>query len=141
MRAGQNGRVAISWTQTELDGLEAAPLAFLVVGAAWSWRGAVAASEQEGALVKIGNVNALEAMSAGQSLGGAYRGTVTLSNGAQSFSADLMEAEYGLHLVFEGECPPRDQDFWISDVVSFQVQTGSGSADETVIAFPAQHAR
>ena len=39
MGTGFNGQVAISWSQTEIDGLEAAPLAHLVVGAAWSWRG------------------------------------------------------------------------------------------------------
>ena len=33
------GAFVISWSQTEVDGLEAAPIQSLNVGAAWAWRG------------------------------------------------------------------------------------------------------
>ena len=46
MRTGQSGRVAISWAQTELDGLEGAPLSFMAVGAVWSWRGHILCVEE-----------------------------------------------------------------------------------------------
>lgn len=39
MGTGYLGTFVISWTQTEIDGLRAAPLSSLAVGAAWSWRG------------------------------------------------------------------------------------------------------
>ena len=39
MRAGYTGTFVISWSQTEVDGLEAALHTSLKVGAAWSWRG------------------------------------------------------------------------------------------------------
>ena len=39
MKTGFRGTFVISWTQTEVDGLEAAPVRALTVGAAWSWRG------------------------------------------------------------------------------------------------------
>ena len=39
MKTGFRGTFVISWTQTEIDGLEAAPVAALEVGAAWSWHG------------------------------------------------------------------------------------------------------
>ena len=39
MKTGFRGTFVISWTQTEIDGLEAAPVSALDVGAAWSWRG------------------------------------------------------------------------------------------------------
>ncbi|MEP2031515.1 MAG: Hint domain-containing protein [Paracoccaceae bacterium] len=39
MKTGFCGTFVISWSQTEIDGLEAAPLQSLNVGAAWAWRG------------------------------------------------------------------------------------------------------
>ncbi len=39
MNTGSSGTFVISWTQTELDGLKAAPLDVLSVGAAWRWSG------------------------------------------------------------------------------------------------------
>lgn len=39
MNAEQRGTIAIPWDQTETDGHEAAPEAFLRVGASWCWRG------------------------------------------------------------------------------------------------------
>lgn len=39
MKTGYRGAFVISWSQTELDGLAAAPLNALTVGAVWSWDG------------------------------------------------------------------------------------------------------
>ena len=39
MRTGYSGTFVISWSQTEVDGLDGATLASLNVGSAWSWRG------------------------------------------------------------------------------------------------------
>ncbi|HKK86272.1 MAG TPA: hemolysin-type calcium-binding protein, partial [Roseovarius sp.] len=39
MKTGFRGAFVISWSQTEVDGLEAAPVQALNVGTAWSWRG------------------------------------------------------------------------------------------------------
>ena len=39
MKTGSRGTFVISWSQTEIDGLDAAPLHNLNVGAAWAWRG------------------------------------------------------------------------------------------------------
>ena len=39
MKTGFLGTFVISWSQTEIDGLEAAPVHSLKVGAAWAWRG------------------------------------------------------------------------------------------------------
>ncbi len=40
MKTGPLGTFVISWSQTETDGLKAAPLDVLTVGAAWRWTGA-----------------------------------------------------------------------------------------------------
>ena len=39
MKTGYRGTFVISWLQTEIDGLDAAPMQFLKEGAAWAWRG------------------------------------------------------------------------------------------------------
>lgn len=39
MKTGFRGTFVVSWSQTELDGLQAAPVEAVTVGAAWSWRG------------------------------------------------------------------------------------------------------
>ncbi len=39
MKTGFKGTFVISWSQTEIDGLEVAPVQSINVGAAWSWRG------------------------------------------------------------------------------------------------------
>ena len=39
MRTGFSGTFVISWSQTEVDGLEAASMNALTVGSAWSWSG------------------------------------------------------------------------------------------------------
>ena len=39
MKTGFSGTFVISWSQTELDGLMAAPTEALEIGAAWSWHG------------------------------------------------------------------------------------------------------
>lgn len=40
MKTGSLGTFVISWSQTEVDGLKAASLDLLTVGAAWRWTGA-----------------------------------------------------------------------------------------------------
>ena len=39
VKTGFRGTFVISWSQTDIDGLEAAPVQSLEVGAAWAWRG------------------------------------------------------------------------------------------------------
>lgn len=147
MRTGQSGHIAIFWSQTEIDGLEAAPLSFLKVGAAWSWRGqarflgnaAIEVQERAGGTAvgattfgQLGNL---------QNLPDEASGLVVLTNGAQQFTASLYSAagESAPVLVFEGECPSRDQEFWISEIKETVHQSGAEARmDETVVAFPSR---
>ncbi|MEO9895598.1 MAG: Hint domain-containing protein [Paracoccaceae bacterium] len=39
MKTGFSGAYVISWSQTETDGLEGAPVATIAVGSTWSWQG------------------------------------------------------------------------------------------------------
>ncbi len=147
MRTGQSGRIAIFWRQTEIDGLEAAPLSFLSVGAAWSWRGQArflknsSVQMLEGAEDIGSDLATLSHCVHVQNLSEEASGLLVLTNGAQTFTAALfpVAGESAPMLVFEGDCPERDQDFWISE---FAESAGQGNEatgmDETVIAFPSR---
>ncbi len=148
MRAGKNGRTAVFWSQTEIDGLEAAPLSFLSVGAAWSWRGqarylvetAAHAVEWTG---HAGGSKAatLDHCAQIENLPDEASGLLVLTNGAQTFTAALfpVAGESVPMLVFEGDCPERDQEFWISEIAESGLQDGTSSElVDTVVAFPAR---
>lgn len=53
MKTGFRGTFVISWSQTEVDGLDAAPLQSLRVGAAWSWRGDAVRVDGPGELLRL----------------------------------------------------------------------------------------
>ncbi|WP_281972644.1 hypothetical protein [Ruegeria faecimaris] len=141
MNTGVNGRVAISWSQTEIDGLEAAPLAFLNVGSAWSWRGQ--ASMLAGSAEVVGRKNAFASGTIGRVISATtfsdnVVGTLELMNGAQRFSALLVvsDDDESPSLVFESGCPSRDQEFWISAYTQIKHQSGEvAEQDGTVVAF------
>ena len=148
MRTGESGRTAIAWTQTELDGLEAAPLARFVVGASWSWRGRSVALTGADALGvnQLAFPNAASLLSdrihaaaiEDARLGGA---SVEITNGARRFVADLVwiEGEDLPVLVFDDGCPEKGQDFWVSKVSDLSNAAGyAHPANETVVAFPVQ---
>ncbi|WP_171647759.1 hypothetical protein [Ruegeria sp. HKCCD4318-2] len=150
MRAGANGQIAISWKQTELDELEAPPWAFLVVGAAWSWRGQAVFlnNDVEQAIERSGSAGAITSVTKDRfavvrDVTGEVCGSVVLTNGAQRFRADLVvqEGEIDPTFVFVDGCPPRDQAFWVSEVNDFAASTfAQPTYDSTVVSFPRQAA-
>ncbi|MES0824404.1 hypothetical protein [Ruegeria sp. SCP11] len=146
MRAGKSGRVAIKWGQTEIDGLEAAPQSFLRVGAAWSWRGQVRflIESREQALERAGSPLESTTLTLGheeldQIYPDAASGVLVLTNGAQTFTASLLQVsgEFAPVLVFEGDCPARDQEFWVSEYTETDSKSGEvAGMGDTVVAFP-----
>ncbi|WP_299659083.1 hypothetical protein [uncultured Ruegeria sp.] len=146
MGTGVSGQIAISWTQTEVDGLEAAPLAHLVVGAAWSWRGrGIDLSTEAGAFVQRDGYARVVSASAARpdvSVEGqvSTQGSkIELTNGAQKFTAELVRivGESSLMLIFENGCPQADQEFWISAAAQQVEPAELGYVDDSnVVAFP-----
>ncbi len=145
MRAGKNGRTAVFWSQTEIDGLEAAPLSFLSVGAAWSWRGQArylvetAAHAVEWTGHALGSAAAtLDHCALVEDLSEEASGLLVLTNGAQTFTATLfpVAGESVPMLVFEGDCPERDQEFWVSEITEGGLQSRTSGMASTVVAFP-----
>ncbi len=82
---------------------------------------------------------ATDRFAATNEVSGRQSGSVVMTNGAQSFTAALIVEDNEIipTLVFEDSFPPRDQDFWISEVSELEmrrdVETETGA---TVIAFP-----
>ncbi|MTI00485.1 hypothetical protein [Roseibium sp. RKSG952] len=146
MSTGLNGRIAVSWNQTELDGLEAAPLALVAVGSAWSWRGKavqLSAAETMGLVQTAHSVaplltSGIDMLSAiGPVIGSVA--TIEFSNGSQQFSAELIRVEGSDSpvLIFENGCPERDQEFWVRSVsAQTDLADFDREVDQTVVAFP-----
>ncbi len=95
-------------------------------------------------LEQLGHIGATavrtrDAFTIQQEISGECYGSVTLTNGAQRFSAELIvtDDEQWPTLVFNSGCPPRDQDFWISEVTHAGAELQSvPQPTAKVVAFP-----
>lgn len=137
MTTGFGGTFVISWSQTEVDGLEAAPVQSLNVGASWSWRGDVvrvdgpdrvlrleqAEGEAElrqraarmvrrlvgAAITQTRDFASVEVSSPLQETG------FVVTDGAQRFTVTVIEVSTGAPplLMFMDRVPPRNTDLWV----------------------------
>ncbi len=137
MKTGFRGTFVISWSQTEVDGLESAPVHALTVGAAWSWRGDVIRVDGPSELLRLeqadGEVNSRKraARMVRRLVGAAITNTKNLAkvdiddplmdsgfvvtDGAQSYTVTLIEVGSGAPplLMFLDEIPPRNTEMWV----------------------------
>lgn len=135
MKTGSQGTFVISWSQTETDGLKAATLDILTVGALWRWTGApVRVDGPQGRLVLTGaegvaDLRRRAARMVRRFLGVAAvdRETDTLTeadlpdqsfvvtDGHQTHTVTLIRVpDSGAVLAMVmGEMPPADRDLWV----------------------------
>ncbi|WP_295313745.1 Hint domain-containing protein [Roseobacter sp.] len=139
MKTGFRGTFVISWSQTEVDGLEAAPVQALTTGAAWSWRGDSVQVDGTAGVLRLdradGSENlrkraakmvhrlvgaAIDPVKTG--LHGADRPEASMSDssfvvtdGAQSYTVTMISVGAGAQplLMFLDELPPRGTDLWV----------------------------
>lgn len=131
------GAFVISWSQTEVDGLEAAPIQSLNVGAAWSWRGDLVrvdgpsevlrleraerdamsrkcAAKLVRRLVKAARTNTkkLDEIEINEPL---MDSGFVVTNGVKSFTVTVIEVGHGAPplLMFLDEIPPRNTEMWV----------------------------
>ena len=160
MRTGFEGTFVISWSQTEVDGLEAAPLASLAAGASWSWRGDAVRVDGPGHVLRLGPAEGEEqlrkraARMVRRLVGAAITQTRDLdkvdvstpmeesgfvvTDGAQSFAVTVIEVGIGAPplLMFLDKMPPRDTDLWIVHHTMDLIHTNKGGPAGTgVICF------
>lgn len=146
MRTGNNGQAVISWTQTELDGLEDAPLVDVAIGSSWCWRGRsimlnterYEAAEKAISPNVIAELASLMLTETDQAASECAR--IEFSNGAQKFVAELamLSGEAAPVLIFENGCPDPGQEFWISAAADkIEPVAIRRAEDSRVIMFPA----
>ena len=137
MKTGFRGTFVISWSQTEVDGLEAAPVQSLDVGTTWCWQGDTVRVDGPNSLLRLENAdnvadnhkraarmvrrlvgaalsnsNDLEEIQLDEPL--MDRGFV-VTDGAQSYTVTVIEAGRGASplLMFHNEIPPRNTEMWV----------------------------
>ena len=161
MKTGFRGTFVISWSQTEVDGLPAAPVDALDVGAAWSWHGnavqvdgpsgllrlEVADSEAElrrraAAMVHRLVGAAVQGRSAGPAPGPdrdapLMDSSFVVTNGAQTFTATVIGTGPGKAtlLMFVDELPPRGSDLWVVRQALAAAPRPEAAQDGGVICF------
>ena len=137
MKTGFRGTFVISWSQTDLDGLEGAPLDALTAGAVWSWRGETVQVDGPTGVLRLDRADGEEALrkraarKVRRLVGAAvqHRTDVeaievedplmdqafVVTNGAQSYTITVIETGNGTPplLMFIDELPPRDTDLWV----------------------------
>jgi hypothetical protein len=137
MKTGYRGTFVISWAQTEVDGLRAAPLDMMGVGVTWRWTGtAVRVDGPQGVLILSGDCEVADlrrraARTVRRLVGAALadrplladvaepdnapdQGFV-LTDGRRSYSATLIDTPDGgpRLLMFVGEMPEEGTELWV----------------------------
>ncbi len=160
MRAGFKGTFVISWEQTEVDGLQAAPLDVLIVGASWRWTGdAVRVDAPQGALILDGSEGVIDvrrraAKMVRRLIGAAIAPpsgvfkcdhddrsendqSFVVTDGRRSYIATLIPVQgTGVQLVmFLGDVPPAMCDLWVVRVSMDRMTEAAGSSPGGVICF------
>ena len=138
MTAGSSGTLVLSWSKTEIDGLKAAPLDILQVGASWRWTGAPVRVDGPQDMLRldgaegvaemrrraarnvrrlIGNAVAQRrAVPEGDDPGDDLAGqSFVLTDGKQTSTITLLTVPdtRALLLLVVGDMPPSDQDLWV----------------------------
>ena len=137
MGTGFRGTFVISWSQTEVDGLNAAPVFALRVGASWSWRGEAVRVDGPSELLRLeqidgeGNIRKRAARMVRRLVGAAVTGKTALedieidvaqpdnafivTDGTHSYTVTLIEVAPGQAplLMFVNQLPPKDRALWI----------------------------
>ncbi len=134
--AGFKGTFVISWSQTETDGLVAAPLSALVVGAMWRWHGAPVRVDGPNDLLVLSGPDGerkmrnrvarvarklmkssgvIPAMGEPEPEEPAFDQVFTVSDGHRTFAMTAIDMPHGTPplLLFLGDIPPHTCDLWV----------------------------
>ncbi len=137
MRTGFRGTFVISWSQTEIDGIEHPSLDMLTVGATWSWGGHPVRVDGPSGVLRLdladgeADLRKKAARRVRKLVGAAMQNNTDLdaidvdeplldqsfvvTNGAQSFVVTVIEPGTGAPplLMFVDDIPPSHSDLWV----------------------------
>lgn len=140
MKTGFCGTFVISWSQTEIDGQEAAPVKSLTVGAAWSWQGQTVRVDGPNDVLRLDQASGAEELrkrAAGmvhRLVGAALEsekawrpdaqiaqdaplmdGSFVVTDGAQTYTITLIDVGGSTPplLMFLNQIPPVDRELWV----------------------------
>lgn len=140
MKTGFKGTFVISWSQTEIDGLDAAPVQNLNIGAAWAWRGEAIRVDGPSDVLRLDQADGAEelrkraARMVHRLVGTALEGerprpllriqpddiplmdnSFVVTDGGKSYTVTLIEVGGGTQplLMFLDAIPPRNTDLWV----------------------------
>ncbi|MDZ7905889.1 MAG: Hint domain-containing protein [Cypionkella sp.] len=153
MNSGSLGTFVISWAQTEIDGVQSAPMSLLAVGATWRFTGPVVCVDRaQDVLILDGaegaadmrrraarTVRRLVGAAVGQSLQGSDAAefetgqlpeqSFIVTDGMQSYTLTLIcVPDTGTNLLMVlGDLPPADQDLWVVRAAVDTTHSGAGA--------------
>ena len=162
MKTGFRGAFVISWSQTELDGLSAAPREALMTGAAWVWRGTALRVDGPDNVLRLdrtdgdADIRRRAARSVQRLVGAAVQNNPALvedeetsplsdasfvvTDGVQSYTVTLIETGPDTRplLMFVNEMPPTDTNLWIvhHNIRSQEVALGSDNSGGVICFTP-----
>ena len=137
MGTGFRGTFVISWSQTEVDGLNAAPVMALRVGASWLWQGDAVRVDGPSELLRLERTDGKRqirnraARMVRRLVGAAVTNAARLedveidpverddsfvvTDGSQSYTVTLIEVATGQPplLMFVDEIPPKNTSLWV----------------------------
>jgi Hint domain len=160
MKTGFRGTFVISWSQTDVDGIDAAPKESLDVGAAWSWRGEAVRVDGPNDLLRLdqadgeADIRKRAARKVQRLIGAAIQNKTDIrsvriteplmdrcfvvTNGAQSYTVTIIDIVPGAQplLMFVDELPPRNTDLWVvHHSPGIQAPPCADAAENGVICF------
>lgn len=153
MKTGSLGTFVISWSQTEVDGLKAASLDLLTVGAVWRWTGAAVRVDGPQGLLLLeraegaADLRKRAARMVRRLVGAAVGGETVPDLGREDPQTDLPDQGFivtdGHHsftvtvipvpdtgaqlLMLVGDLPPCDQDLWVVRTSIDRTHSGAGA--------------
>ncbi|MCT4554980.1 MAG: Hint domain-containing protein [Pelagimonas sp.] len=149
MGTGYRGTFVISWSQTEIDGLKAAPPSALSVGVTWSWRGENVRVDGPSSILQLdqaegeSDMRRRAARAVRRLVGAAVKSapdtapvaldhplsdsSFVVTDGLRSYTVTLIEtgANTAPLLMFLDEMPPQGRDLW---VVHHRLEPGHAAA-------------
>jgi len=161
MKTGFRGTFVISWSQTEVDGLEAAPVPSLAVGAAWAWRGDAVRVDGPRDVLRLDRADGSEALRKRATrmvhrlVGAALENTpltnsdidddthikdnsFVVTDGGKSYTVTMIDVGPGTPplLMFVDDIPPRNKDLWVvHHTLNTSPGHGMGEGSGGVICF------